>query len=210
VVKIRSAFTLIELIFAIVVISITVVSLPLLTQTTDRNMEANILQEAIFASETVISEATAYYWDANSQADRNISGGLSRVIDTGDCVPGSPNQRTGHVNRRCLSNLALGVTNNGAIVNTLDSVANVWNNQAVILNAPSGATYKADYNATVNIQYCGNANTCVPFWDSNATANNNLKEIALTIIDSNGNNIITLRTYSANIGDIDVAKRWLP
>ncbi|MDH4944563.1 type II secretion system protein [Sulfurimonas sp. C5] len=201
----KPAFTMIELIFAIVVMSIAIVSLPVMTQTADKNTEASIVQEAIFASETILNESMAYYWDENSQFDESISGDLSRVINTSGCIASTPNKRIGHVNRRCLSDLAISVSNNPT-VNTLDSLENTWNNQNVILNAPSGATYKAGYYATVNVTQSNLGG--LQFGN---TANNaDLKEIALTIRDNSANIITTLRAYSANIGDIDIAKRTLP
>ncbi|WP_366755894.1 type II secretion system protein [Sulfurimonas sp.] len=56
----KYAFTLIELIFAIVIIGISVMSLPMLTQVTSSAIEKNLVQEAIFASVAEINLATTY------------------------------------------------------------------------------------------------------------------------------------------------------
>jgi prepilin-type N-terminal cleavage/methylation domain-containing protein len=56
----RLAFTMIELIFAIVIIAISVMSLPMMTQVTSAGIERNLVQEAIFASVAEINLATTY------------------------------------------------------------------------------------------------------------------------------------------------------
>jgi len=96
---------MIELIFAIVIIAITVLSLPMMTQINQRGVESNIVQEAIFAASTELMGATAGYWDENSLQDINMSH-LERVINiSGDCNT-STQLRPGHINqmyhRRCL------------------------------------------------------------------------------------------------------------
>lgn len=208
----RTAFTLIELIFAIVVIGIAVVSLPVMTQTTDRGLEGNVIQEGIFASATAINEAMANYWDINSQYDANISGGLSRVIETANsnCNTGFPNRSTGHVNRRCLSDLTIGVANDITAASTLDNLEQVWNNTNIILNNDAStayATYKSGYYATADVTDCS-AGGCIQF--GNIANNSSLKEIAFTIKNSDGDTIVLLRAYSANIGDTDIVKKVLP
>lgn len=209
----RYAFTMVELIFAIVVISIAVVSLPVMTQTIDKNTESSIVQEAIFASETVLNESTAKYWDKNSQNDANNTAGLlSRVIRTSlnDCNLTLPNRRVGHINRRCLSDLTVGVSNDAAAPYTIDNMATEWNNNDIILLSPSGAAYKADYTATATITQCTTigGTGCILF--GNISPNPDLKEISLVITDQNTNPIIRVRTYSANIGDVEISKRVLP
>ncbi|MFT7860824.1 MAG: type II secretion system protein [Sulfurimonas sp.] len=204
----RTAFTMIELIFAIVIMGIAVVSLPVMTQTTDKNVEASIVQEAIFASETILNEAMAYYWDENSQYDESTSGDLSRVINTAGCIAGTPNKRIGHVNRRCLSDItAIGVANNNAVDNTLDYLENYWNNRDVITGIASAGTYKDDnpYKATVTVTQCDGGG-CVDFGTLN---NADIKEIEV-VIQQDGAIITLLRGYSANIGDVEIAKRILP
>ena len=44
----RFGFTMIELIFAIVIIAISVMSLPMMTQVTNKGLEESLVQEAIF------------------------------------------------------------------------------------------------------------------------------------------------------------------
>ena len=46
--RVRHAFTMIELIFAIVVIGVTLLTIPLMIETNNTAMERNLAQEAIF------------------------------------------------------------------------------------------------------------------------------------------------------------------
>ncbi|MFA5461258.1 MAG: type II secretion system protein, partial [Sulfurimonas sp.] len=81
----RAAFTLIELIFAIIIMSIAIVSLPMMMQINSDGVERGILQEAIFAASAELMGATTYYWDGRSTEDFNLSK-YSRVVDVdGDC-----------------------------------------------------------------------------------------------------------------------------
>lgn len=208
----RSAFTMIELIFAIVVMSIAIVSLPVMTQTTDENIEESIVQEAIFASQAIINESIAYYWDENSLADQYISGDpYSRVIDTtGTSCIGTPHKRIGHINRQCVSSSSIPVTNAtvGPVINNFDAQ---YNNRQILRNtaaATAYATYKDNYTATATVRQCTNGAGCTQFGLN--PFDNDLKEIAFDINDGNGNLIIRLRGYSANIGEVAIAKKVIP
>lgn len=205
-VKSRHAFTFIELIFAIVVIAIAVVSLPAINTVISKGVENNLVQEAIFAAATKLNEAVTAYWDENS-FEAGTSDSLSRVIDTGDCENNASlsnfRQRPGHIDqvyhRRCLESSATLIAHSATNANIL-ALNDMQGAASIFINMPTGdlqAGYKKNYTATVAV-------------DANATfngaANINMKRISVTITD--GANIITsLATYSANIGEIDYYKR---
>lgn len=183
---------MIELIFAIVIIAISVISLPMMTQVTNKGLESSLVQEAIFASSAELMGVTAGYWDDNSMQDTNLSS-LSRVIDiSGDC-DASTRLRPGHINqpyhRRCLDSNITGAADvdiTGDV--SLDEMAQV--NQALFLNpTPLAAGYKNSYTSDISV-----------------TRNGNIKTIVSTIKDA-GNTVTVLRTQSANIGEIDYYKR---
>jgi len=189
---------MIELIFAIVIIGISVMSLPMMSRVTAQGMENNIVQEAIFAASAELNQAVTHYWDANS-LDANIS--LARVIDTGDCNA-TTRLRDGHIfqpyHRRCLNSSLTGISNViGGAQSSLDDAEHA--NQVIYIgDATTQEGYKKAYNSSVAV-------------DANATfggvANNqNVKSITVQVLD--GVNVITsLTTYSANIGEIDYYKR---
>ena len=105
----KYAFSMIELIFAIVVIGITVLNLPMITQVTSKGIENNLVQEAIFAASTELNQIVTYYWDENSLPTNNL---LSQVVWTSstDCNE-TTKLRPGHIDqpyhRRCIDNASL-------------------------------------------------------------------------------------------------------
>ena len=191
----KSAFTMIELIFAIVIIAISVMSLPMVTQVTQRGIENSILQEAVFAASAELMGATAGYWDENSMQD-SADSHLSRVIDiTGDCIA---NLRPGHIaqqyHRRCLNNTGTGANNAaGGVVWDLDNAEH--GDADMFTDTITDATgYKETYQSNIDVS---------------PAADNNIKIITATIKDSDGDEVVVLRSQSANIGEVDYFKRML-
>jgi type II secretory pathway pseudopilin PulG len=66
VVRRRSAFTLIELIFSIVIMAITVISLPMIMDVDSRARDKNLAQEAVLAASAKLSQVLTYQWDERS------------------------------------------------------------------------------------------------------------------------------------------------
>ena len=205
----RRAFTLIELIFAIVIIAISVVSLPMMNQAISKAIDSNLLQEAIFAAATELNEAISVHWDENSLEATSLDS-LARVIDhSGNCennasLP-SYRQMPGHVSqplhRRCLNSNAIS-PDDAAF--TTDAVADINNmahpSQNIFINpTPGQAGYKNTYNSAVAVIRPANFNG----------NNNDIKRIMITVTDDSvpAKTITTLKTYSCNIGEIDYYKK---
>ena len=194
--RVRSAFTMIELIFAIVVIAIAVISLPMMIQSISKGIEGNIIQEGIFAGSAQLNEATTYAWDESSVEDLNISQ-LSRAVNTNllDCP------RPGFIKRQCLTNLNTRPLDAGVVNgSSIDSIT--YTNTPVFLGTLDETSYKADYKRTLNVTRCIAGNTYVPLNQAEAV-NPNIKEIEYIIRDStNATTLIRLRAYTANIGEV--------
>ena len=196
---VRGAFTLIELIFAIVVIAISVISLPTMTQSTSKGIETNIAQEAIFAAATEINEATTAHWDENSmQDDKN---GLARVIDVEDnsC---SDNLRVGHLtqslHRRCLDDSSTDASNS-ANDDEVYALEDMQKSDENLTDSDADATgYKKNYTTTIEVS------SDATFGSLNS--DKNIKLITVTI-KSDGDTITKLKTYSSNIGEVDYYKK---
>ena len=223
---VRHAFTLIELVFAIVIIAISVISLPMMSQVTAKSMENSLAQEAIFSAIAEINVATAYVWDETSLLDTNLSSGagvseLSRVVSiagtTGNCadtgiVEGSTTikRRTGHVNRRCLNNLATTPYSTIATdcVDSLNASEHDFNTTVEGSATTTSATgYKIAYQSKLEVKRCDVG--CDQ--DFGNAGNVNMKEITVTIRDAQDQSIVTtLRTYSANIGEVAYNNRHIP
>ncbi len=205
----RYAFTLIELIFAIVIISIAVVSLPMMTQATSKAVENNIVQEAIFSASAELFGATAGYWDKNSAEDiENNKTSLSRVIDlNGDCD--SNRLRPGHINqsyhRKCLdSNTTTAADINDSVYKNLDNAEHLDNAgnsvyEDIFLDttgattASSASGYKTIYQSKVDVNRNDNNKTITIYIKPKGVADNDF--------------IVKLKLISTNIGEIDYYKR---
>jgi type II secretory pathway pseudopilin PulG len=210
---VRVAFTLIELIFAIVVIGIAVISMPTVNQVSTDGMEKNILQEAIFMASAELNQAVSANWDDNSYepGEENTT---ARVIDLiGDCNnnPLSPmfRQRQGQVHRRCLTNPATGVAaapNNLVIdFNDLAGISTV--------NSDNLDGYKNNMTTTIAVNPAGGPSLVSvaggglagAFGQNIAGDALNIKQIQATIVV--GPDTVILNAYSCNIGEIDYEGR---
>ena len=199
----KKAFTLIELIFAIVIIAISVVSLPMLTQITSKGIEHNLIQEAIFTASAQLNEATTYTWDEHSTDDLNVSE-LSKVVNTNNGGCTMANNRPGNINRACLSNLSTrpydAASANG---HSIDTIAYAIPTSIFIAGSvPSDTAYKNNYNSTLIVTRCINAGDCVQF--GNTDPNENIKQMEYKILDvTTGDTLVLMRAYSANIGELE-------
>ena len=195
---VRRAFTLIELIFAIIVIGLSVVSLPTLNQAIGKGVDGNLVQEAIFISSTELNQVvTAHWYDYSLENDNS----LARVIDIdGTCTAANainPRQKPGHINqpyhRRCLDSTATTV---GAIAGVL-SLDDMVGNDTLDNEGVAASGYKNTFTTHVEVNRPANFNG----------SNNNIKEIKTTIKDKDTTDtLVVLKTYSANVGEIDYFK----
>lgn len=223
----RAAFTMIELIFAIVVIAITVLSLPVMLRVNQNAMENNVVQEAVFASAAKMMQVLSYPWDEHSVNIQNI-GSYTKVVD----IPGGAaiyarkydlygntnangNYRVGHIiedgHRRFhnyLSPNAAVSTINSDDNNTVDAIddrgqANLHFENVV---ADKSTGYKKDYTMNVTVSYIADTGTPFVFPSGGNNTPSSMKLVTVDIGDTDGT-LTLLRAYSANIGEIDFAKR---
>ena len=201
-VKKRLAFTLIELIIAIVVIAVTVMSLPMLSNVIGEGISANIVQEAVFASASELNEATTAHWDKNS-FDSGSSYLFAKVIDIDNDCNTTTKLRPGHIrqpyHRQCLNDLSITPSDTKDTTDdivTIDDMAHDYTD--IFINAtPSQSGYKDSYKSKLQVIRPANFNG----------SNQNIKEIISTIKNSKNQVIVSLKTYSANIGEVDYFKR---
>jgi len=202
----RSAFTLIELIFAIVIIAITVLTLPMMSRITAKGIENSIVQEAIFAAATELNEVTTLHWDANS-INPAAPNSYAKVIDiNGQCDDNTsspryrllPGQIEQPLHRRCLdSNTTMPADANSTTVETAENKAHGY--RLIFLNpAPDQEGYKEKYKSKITIQ------DKAKFGGSK---DKNIKCIKVTILNSKGHVITSLVTYVTNIGETDYYKK---
>ena len=201
----RKAFTLIELVFAIVIIAISVLSLPMMSQITSKGVENSMVQEGIFAASAELMGASAGYWDGVSMEDEAFSH-VSRVIDInasealGACNNDASDDRyrlkLGHIaqpfHRRCLeSNETIPTDDKNATYPSLNNSEHDM--EEIFTDTTTDSTgYKTVYYSEINIVRAGN-----------------IKNITVNIYDKNSSDALVTRLYmySANIGEADFYKR---
>jgi hypothetical protein len=204
---------MIELIFAIIIIAITVVTLPMMTQITSKGLEANIAQEAIFATSAKMMQILSFAWDKNS-TDNNISKSLdyARVIDINSyndykrknkdtkAVDMNSTFRIGHI-KEGLHRRFFDINEN-----IISGVGIEDQNTSETITAFGDDGYKFDMTLTPSITYV-NDNPLTPFTlnTTTATAKSNIKMVEIKTAVYN--NVIVLRSYACNIGEVDYYKR---
>jgi len=207
---------MIELIFAIVVIGVTVLTVPLMIQTNNKATEGNLAQEAIFLVSSVLSATTTFVWDDNSvvATDSPDAFVLSKVLDVdpigteyGRTAPDSNTRRGSLREDKHRQFFDYNATNPAqsapAQTGDMNLVVSLDNSVADI----SG--FKQAYSVSAKRVYVSDA-TAEPFifsTQSQGAVLSNLKMIEVAILGEDGTTISRLRAYTANIGEVDYAKR---
>lgn len=215
----RSAMSMLELVFAIVIMGIAVMSLPLILTQVQTNNAFALQQEAILAAKTKIGDILTHEWDDNSY---DTTAQRSFALDTtnGDVElrrVGTTNQRIGHINvdyRRKLYDATVVLNDRsasaiGADAGDLDDIDD-FSGQATTIAATLETAGTLDYvftalTLTPTITYASDTATysnpilTFTFDPVNANAITNIKTISVQVTGTNQN--ITLRAFSCNIGE---------
>ena len=203
-----SAFTLLEIVFAILVMAIIIVSLPVVMGSNQKGIDTTIVQEAIFGASAELNQVLSYRWDENSIDEADDPFGLSKVIETGDCSNTNTSLnyrlRPGHIaqplHRRCLDSNNTAVTlvfgQDSGDMDDIDDV-NI-SPKSMFINVGTATGYKQDFKSEFSINYAD-------IGDVNAS-DKDAKLIEITVKD--GTTVITkLRSYTLNIGEVDIYKK---
>lgn len=227
----RVGSSLIELVIAIVVMGIAVMSLPLILTQTQKNDAVALQQEAILATKTKMNYLLAYDWDANSY-DGNAS--IARVLDTTG-LAGADNafdvnittdtRRAGHIkadkrrrlwdighSKRFPNNESAGLDDiddyNGKDENItitaqdMDFIFEITLSPSVVY--VSDSLTSGNYN-DANLSFKFDAST-----EQNLSNPSNIKMITIRTIDTDtgGDNVKTvLRAFASNIGQSKIIKK---
>ena len=220
----RRGASMIELVIAIVVMGIAVMSLPLiLTQSQNSNAMA-LQQEAILATKTKLGYLLSYEWDANSY---DPTASVSRVLNTtasssaNDDFDTTTSRRIGHViadNRRKLrDNNASPTPDDGnaawgnALLEDIDDFDGKDENTTI---ASDTMDYIFNLQLRPTVNYVSDsatyANQDMTFiFDANTTFTNptNIKMITIQSRDTSNNINIVLRAFASNVGESSIAKK---
>jgi hypothetical protein len=224
---------MIELIFALVIMGIVFVSLPLILINNSKSLEDNLIQESIFLTSSKITHIMGLQWDHNSSEFGVGTLAASDVVDVS--ILGAPalnrnfsDFRVGHFqedkHRRMTpagtprSATAIGLE--GAIYDDVDDFHGQNNAALVTGAATSREGYKKAYRTNTTVTYVdddaggtffnGNAVQNFSFTTAAAGGTTNLKMIEVSVDQNNSgdwNTTLLLRAYVANIGETDYHKR---
>lgn len=223
----RCAFSMIELIFAIVIIGISMLALPMIMFTDASSQEDSLMQEAIMLSTTKIAQVLTFPWDQTSPPE-TVAGlvSTSQVVNTAGNAAlarnGVTDFRIGHfpeqLRRRLTPFSAQRAAGGVGAATDISS----FNGNSVTINATGGNeqfSYKKDWLITTTVSYIADtanyAATGVSFDFSNVATGgtSNIKMVQVTVTDQtavtlgvNANQVI-LTSYSANIGESEFYKR---
>lgn len=229
----RAAFSLIELVLAIVIIAISLMTIPLMLSQSGNNNSFSIAQETIFAARTKIGNILTHQWDANSTED-NDSITYIRVLDVinGDAsldrlaLAGTldDNRRMGHVQNNLRrrfhdDNITVsGVVRPSGGIDEDNTSIDQFNGDFVEFDSFTGFDYVREFNLTTAIFYISDnvnyANQIINFnfdvsTEANITDINNSTNIKMieVVARSEDGITFTFRTFSSNIGQTDLLSR---
>jgi len=208
---VKSAFSLLEVVFAIIIMGITMVTLPVMMSSNDKGIDLNLAGEAIFGASAELNQVLSYRWDENSideTVDVNATG-LSRVIETSynDCNNDANSSRyrlrPGHIvqslHRECLMKTATSPSSLGSDSGDLDDIDDVSTaSKSLFINYTADKdSYKQNYKSSVSVTY-SDFGTLLPVGSHDA------KLVTVTVIDENNNTVTKLSSYTFNIGEVDI------
>jgi len=219
----RPAFTMIELIFAIVIIAISILGMPVLLQTTAESQEDSMFQEGIMLTSEAVSQALSFQWDPQSSLLGAGTMTASAVLNTG----GDPELevrvgdfRVGHFPEklRRKTTPASAPRNASAIANGTPSISgqdNVVDNIGLV-NAVDG--FKKQWNVTTRVFYVNdaaayNAGPAIVGFNFStvpvAGGTTNIKMVQVTATDTtpgSAGDQIQITSYACNIGENEFYK----
>jgi len=225
---VRKGFTIIELIVAIVVIGIALMSVPLLLSQASKSDEFSLNQEAILAGSTKIGDILTYPWDDKLVSETNVKHILD--VTNGDSeldrYPNNHTRRIGNFKtnfrRKFDANTTYASATLGRAGDTNTTAYNDiddFNGNSEIINGGGTGDYLMDLNLTTKVFYISDdanysSSPTLNFGDLNtslATPTTNLKMIEVKVANkANHQTITTLRAFSANIGSYELLYRTFP
>ncbi|PHR55360.1 MAG: hypothetical protein COA44_10805 [Arcobacter sp.] len=230
----RSAFSMIELIFAIVIIGISMLTIPMIMLQDATNQEASLMQEGILLSMTKVSQTLTFPWDSTS-SPTGVGGlmSMSQVVETVALPPagleraGTTDFRVGHFPEQLRRRLTPNSNPRAAtaIAGAAPAVSiNSFHGNSVDINASAGSgasAYKKTWTVTTAVSYVsdlpastyGATDIIFAFGAPSPGATSNIKQVTVTATDTtvttlaaNGN-LVVLTSFSSNIGEAEFYKR---
>jgi prepilin-type N-terminal cleavage/methylation domain-containing protein len=226
----REGFSLIELVLAIIVIAISLMSIPMLIGETSKSNQYSLIQESVMAARTKLGNILTFPWDQNSTIENNSSAITAVVVvETNGDVDlnrtAGTIYRRGHVqlvDRRhydvdsnaTFKILAQPIGHEPGEVNMTDIDDFDGSSVSVALTGGAGTEGDFDYlnssdlNITTRVYFLNDTNTYqgakninFSFNVTNQVANTtNIKMIEISVDSAYSDDPFILRAFSSNIG----------
>ena len=199
----RNAFSMIELVFAIVIIGLVVTVVPTMISVNVKNQELASYSEGIFALSAQMMQDSTYYWD---DASKSSSSGLGNVLDA--TTTGGFERIAGTIYRVGHTTEAGTTTHRHFFLTPTVPVGTKLNN-SVESREVTGAsldTLNSNYTYDMHVSYVDD--TAV-FKETSLTAptTSNIKLLEYKLyISCNVLPIAVMRNYVSNIGEADYYK----
>jgi len=210
---VKRAFSMIELIFAIIVISIVMLAIPALFSTSSQSLEEIIKKDAIFYSYYQLGNILTYPWDENStQGLRTVAinaNGDSELIAT---KASDHHYRVVAVSREInlSKNASFPLQKEGSRIDDIDD----FNGYSIAINK-SSKEFKLDMNLTIYVAYSDdNANYAATHLNPLQIFNTLSHSSHIKLIESNitfkGDTILVMRAFACNNGSSVIRSRSFP
>lgn len=212
----KSSFTLIELVFSIVIFGIVSTAIPMLLTTVSTSYSETVKQESFYNSFSLISLVNIASWDENNLDDENnyyrvltSSSGDAALLCTSRTAKVS--QFDNGSGRICAvdsnSTTAIGENTGESVITNYDDIDD--------FNALSRSDFNfTGYDLNITVKYISDTanygNSVVNYTlDTISTpANSNIKLISVNVIEDDSNEVIAVLNYfSSNTGLTSISKR---
>ena len=227
--NLRPAIAMIELIFAIVIMGIVLMSAPMLISTSSQSTYVGMQQEGINEAASKVNMILSYAWDENNTAD-SITPPLLFVNGNSafNPDPTSPKDnrtrvgipiKSSRVFHADLNASAIGLDGTESADDIDDFNGESLSSLVSIESASTDYIESTTVEITTSVSYGsdsftdGSSYSYVPFALS-ATAMSNVKNIQVTLTSTDTANAdvlektIILKAFSCNIGGISYAEKW--
>ncbi len=186
----KPAFTLVELIFSIVIISLVFTVIPKLLFVTTKTMEVSIKEDGLFAAMSMMGDIVRLSWDENTI----ISGG--KILDT-DANTCTDRRIGGFIGSRNCLNSSAAATPSGSFAGA-EPFGDIDDYHGYSSATTNG---RVDYNLNVDVAYV-QPNFSV------TGGTDEVKEVTVSVTSTGKTNLCSSFFYhSANLGHIQINKR---
>ena len=223
--KSSKGFTMIEMIFAIVIIGIVAISIPMIMLTNARGVEQNLLQETIFITATKLGQVLSYPWDENSPPAGTLA--KTEVLNaSGDdeLDRNVTDYRRGHFQQALHRKMtpqsaqrsattAGGLGDDGGDRDDIDD----FEGEITLITETGERGYKKNYRINGFVDYVSDAtdysasSVNFDYSISGLGSDTNIKMVQITVEEElpsgSYSEVLRLRSYSSNIGETDYHKR---